>query len=137
MVYSMRNEESLEEIEKLIIELQEDNKTIPIVVEGEKDRDALRKLGILGEIIRFNRGKTISDFCDMIAQNYTHIIILTDWDRKGGFLCMSLRKNLESRVKCDIYYREHFARLSMTKTVEGLPSWIDTLKKKTNHVKQC
>jgi len=126
----MDYEKILEDLEKTFIELIEENKTIPIIVEGNKDIDALRKLGITGEIIGFNKGLSIPDFCDRIAKKYKHIIILTDWDRKGGYLCSTIKKNLESQVECNTRYREIFATKTMIKTVEGLPSWIETIKNK-------
>ena len=126
----MDYEKTLEDIEKILIELREENKIIPIIVEGDKDIEALRKLEIIGEIIRFNIGMSIPDFCDMIAQKYKSIILLTDWDRKGGFLCSTIKKNLESQVYCNIRYREFFAKNSTVKTIEGLPSWIETLRDK-------
>lgn len=128
----MEYEKSLEELEKALQELREDNKTIPILVEGEKDREALRKLDVNGKIIRFNVGMSISNFCDMIAQKYKSIILLTDWDRKGGYLCTMIKKNLESRVMCNTKYRKIFAKRSMIRTIEGLPAWINTLKKKVD-----
>ena len=128
----MEYEKSLEELEKALQELREDNKTIPILVEGEKDREALRKLDVNGKIIRFNVGMSISNFCDMIAQKYKSIILLTDWDRKGGYLCTMIKKNLENRVTCNTKYRKIFAKRSMIRTIEGLPAWINTLKKKVD-----
>jgi 5S rRNA maturation endonuclease (ribonuclease M5) len=126
----MDYEKSLEDLEEALFELGEENKTVPIIVEGDKDIEALRKLDITGEIIRFNVGLSIPDFCDMISQKYKNIILLTDWDRKGGYLCSTIKKNLESRVGCNTRYREIFAKRSMIRTLEGLPSWIETLRKK-------
>ena len=126
----MDYEKSLEDLEEALFELREENKTVPIIVEGDKDIEALRKLNITGEIIRFNVGLSIPDFCDMISQKYKNIILLTDWDRKGGYLCSTIKKNLESRVGCNTRYREIFAKRSMIRTLEGLPSWIETLRKK-------
>lgn len=126
----MNYEESLEEIKKSILELQEENRSIPIIVEGEKDIDALHKLDINGIIITVNSGLSIIDFCDKIASMYKEVIILTDWDRKGGFLCHMIIRNLEGRVLCNTHYREVFAKNSMIRTVEGLPSWIVTMNKK-------
>jgi len=130
----MDYKKSLEELEKLLSELQEENKSIPIIVEGDKDVAALHKLDIKGTIISTNTGRPLADFCDRIAENYKDIIILTDWDWRGGRLCHTIRKNLEGRVNCNIRYRELFARYSMIRTVEGLPSWIETIKKKLNLV---
>ena len=126
----MDYEKSLEDLEEALFELREENKTVPIIVEGDKDIEALRKLNITGEIIRFNVGLSIPDFCDMISQKYKNIILLTDWDRKGGYLCSTIKKNLESRVGCNTRYREIFAKRSMIRTLEGLPSWLETLRKK-------
>ena len=99
-------------------------------VEGEKDIDALHKLDINGTIITVNKGISLTDFCDKLASDYTEIIILTDWDRRGGYLCHTIRRNLEGRVACNLNYRSIFAKNTMTKTVEGLPSWIYTIKDK-------
>ena len=116
----MDYEQTLEELEKELAELQEENKTVPIIVEGEKDTAA----------IRFNKGHSIADFCDIIAQKYQNIILLTDWDWRGSRLCYSLKKHLENRVHCNLNYREKFAKRCSCRQVEGLPSWIETLKNK-------
>ena len=126
----MNYRKSLEYLEKTLYELQEENKQIPIIVEGDKDIDALRRLEIKGVIISINTGVSIIDFCDRVASECSHVIILTDWDRKGGFLCYMIKKNLEGRVNCNTRFREVFAKYSMIRTVEGLPSWIETLKAK-------
>ena len=128
----MDNKKSLENIEKALLELQEENKYIPIVVEGDKDIEALRKLDINGKIICVNAGLSLIDFCDRIAQEHGEIIILTDWDRKGGYLCQTIKKNLEGRVSCNTKYRKILAKNSMIRTVEGLPSWLETMRKKLN-----
>lgn len=127
----MNYKKSLEVVEKALIELKEKNKSIPIVVEGEKDRDALRSLDFTGVIINVNSGKTIIDFCDYLARKYREIILLTDWDRKGGSLCRRIKQNLKGRVKCNVDYRAVFAKNAMTKTIEGLPSWISTMRNKS------
>ena len=120
----------LEDLDKIIAELIEENKNIPIIVEGEKDVIALKKLAINGTIITLNKGINLIGFSDYIASKYKEIIILTDWDRKGGFLCHTIIRNLKGRVSCNTYYREFFAKNSMTKTVEGLPSFIENIKSK-------
>lgn len=125
---------SLEDLEEALLGLQEENKSVPILVEGDKDIEALRKLGVRGIIISVNSGMSLSNFCDRLAREYKDIIILTDWDRRGGHLCHTIRKNLEGRVNCNTRYRELFAKNAMIRTVEGLPSWIKTMRKKLNLV---
>ena len=126
----MDYKKSLEDLEKALDELREENKSIPIIVEGEKDIDALRKLDVNGTIITVNKGISLTDFCDKLASDFKEIIILTDWDRRGGYLCHTIRRNLEGRVNCNLNYRRIFAKNSMIRTIEGLPSWINTIKEK-------
>lgn len=126
----MDDHQRLEELEELLTDLQEENKTVPIIVEGEKDIIALRRLEMTGEIIRFNTGQSVPDFCDSIAQKYQKIILLTDWDWRGGRLGSSIKKHLENRVECNMSYRQIFAHRCTCRTVEGIPSWLQTFKKK-------
>jgi 5S rRNA maturation endonuclease (ribonuclease M5) len=128
----MDYKKSLEDLEKALSELRDENKKIPVVVEGEKDVDALRKLDLKGIIISVNAGVSLTDFCDRLAGKCKEIIILTDWDRRGGYLCHTIKKNLEGRVNCNTHYREIFAKNAMIRTLEGLPSWISTMKEKMN-----
>ncbi len=120
----------LEEIDALLAELREENKSIPIIVEGEKDIIALRKLEMTGEIIRFNTGQSVPDFCDSVAEKYRKIILLTDWDWRGGRLGSAIKKHLENRVECTTSYRQMLAHLCTCRTVEGIPSWLRTFRKK-------
>jgi len=126
----MDYKKSIEEVEKALDELKKENKNIPIIVEGEKDKKALRKLDIKRKIITLNKGFSLTDFCDKISKRYKEIIVITDWDRKGGFLRHKIQKNLEGRVKCNTKYREVLAKNTMIKTVEGLPAWIKTITDK-------
>jgi len=129
----MNYNESKKIIEKILLELIDENKKTPILVEGEKDIQALQNLGVKGIIISVNSGISLIDFCDKIADKYNEIIVLTDWDKKGGYLCHTIIKNLEGRVKCNTYYREILAKNSIIRTVEGLPSWIETMKEKNRN----
>jgi 5S rRNA maturation endonuclease (ribonuclease M5) len=126
----MDEKKTLEELEEALTELQEENKVVPVIVEGEKDFTALRTLDLSGEIIRFNKGQSVSDFCDRIAQKYQKIILLTDWDWRGGRLCVQIKKNLENRIEVNLTYRQVFAKRCPCRTVEGMPTWIATLRKK-------
>jgi len=120
----------LEELDELLSDLREENTTVPIIVEGEKDITALRRLDMTGEIIQFNTGQSVPDFCEGIAQKYQKIILLTDWDWRGGRLGSSIKKHLENRVACNMSYRQMFAHRCTCRTVEGIPSWMETLRKK-------
>ena len=126
----MQAEELLEKINLVIDEMKRLNLTIPIIVEGEADVRALRSLGISGEIIPINRGQGLFNFCEELSKKYKEVLILTDWDRKGGHLCRILSEDLKAN---DLYFNtEVRARLAglckkETKDVEGLPGCLERL----------
>ena len=125
----MNIEESLQVVEQTIQELIIKNHSIPIIVEGKKDKISLQNLGIEGKIIIYNKGKSLTDFCDWIAKSNAEVIILTDWDRRGGMLCHRMMELFNGRVVYDTAFREIFAKNTMIKTVEGMDSWIQTMNK--------
>ncbi len=124
----MDSKAALEKLEKAIDELREKNKTIPIIVEGEKDVAALHSLDIHGEIFMLHCGKDIAAFCDDVALKYREVIVLTDWDRKGWSLSHRIEDNLRGRTKCIMDYRIIFAANSMVKDMESLPKFLRNLR---------
>ncbi|AGB04950.1 small primase-like protein with Toprim domain [Aciduliprofundum sp. MAR08-339] len=105
----MRNgisQESMEKIESILEDMRVENVQTPILVEGKRDREALRTLGMEGEIITVNMGKSLSDLADFIASRHFKVIILTDWDRKGSYLAGKLFTLLrDNDVICNMEYR--------------------------------
>ena len=80
---------------------------IPVIVEGRNDVMALRNIGIEGEIIKLNTGKSIVDFCEDVAKDHGEVILLLDWDRKGEELTVKIRKILRSYgTKSILKYRK-------------------------------
>jgi len=131
----MDYETSLKKIENAVEELKELNKTIPIIVEGQKDVEALHSMGIKGKIITIYKGMEIANFCDFIAARYKEIIILTDWDSEGWRLCKRLVKNLKGRTKCNTEFHKIFAENSIAKDIEGIPSSIEKMREKLTEAK--
>jgi len=125
----MNVKESILEVETALQELRTMNQEAPIVVEGRKDKKSLQNLGLMGVIIVYNKGKSLPNFCDWIAQKYNHVIILTDWDRRGGMLCRRMMNLFNGRVSYDIKIRERLSKHTMIKTVEGLDTWLETMEK--------
>lgn len=100
----MKPEERLEELDRVIQELIQLNKEIPVIVEGRKDERTLRELGLEGIVIRLNKGLSIFRICEELAKRHDKAVILTDWDRRGGQLSRSLRDGLEAN---GIQYNEN------------------------------
>ncbi len=124
----MNYEESLDIIEEIMRKLRVMNESVPIIVEGEKDVDALRRLGMEGEILTIHSGKKLVNFCDMVASQHSEVIVLTDWDKKGGRLSNIIEQNLGGRTKCITEFRAMFAKNMMVRNVESMPSYIKHVK---------
>ncbi len=126
----MLKEELFEKLRKLLDELIECNRTIPVVVEGIKDVKALRSLGLEGEIISLNQGERVFTLTEALSREHSEIIILTDWDRTGGHLCRLLREGFESNgVKHNVGFRSKLVLYTRheNKDIEGLPGFMDRL----------
>ena len=127
----MDRSETLEELEAVIEELAAASRTVPVIVEGRSDRDALNELGVNGIIFVLNDGHSIIDTCTRLAADHRTVIIMTDWDRKGGQLARALMDALEAN---DMHYNTDFrAKISYLakkeiKDVEGLPAYIGRLR---------
>jgi 5S rRNA maturation endonuclease (ribonuclease M5) len=129
----LQAEELLEKILEVVDELKEANETMPIIVEGEADVRALRELGLKGDILPINTGQSLFNFCEDLAKKYSRVIILTDWDRKGGHLCRILSEDLKAN---DVYFEIGLrAKLAghckkETKDVEGLSGCVLRLERR-------
>lgn len=126
----MDYKEGLDAVKDIIAQLRSLNKETPIVVEGEKDVAALRRLGVTGKILTVHAGRPLVDVCDRIATAYDEIIVLTDWDKRGGRLSRAIEKNLAGRTRCLTEFRGLLAQNSMVKDIEGLPSYLNSMQHK-------
>ncbi len=101
-----------------------------LVVEGERDRRALRRLGLAGPVVLVHRGEPISKTAHRLVGQGRPVIVLTDWDGEGGQLAHRLREFLEAeRVPFDLEYRRRLARILRGELVhvEGLYGWARRL----------
>jgi 5S rRNA maturation endonuclease (ribonuclease M5) len=136
MINTQRNVPSINDIEraerlKSVIEaLYERNKNIPVIVEGKKDAAALRKLGLVGEIITLHNGKNLYDFCADIEERFHRVIILLDWDKKGDNLNKALTENLKGHWEEFSSFREIIKLLCQKdiNDIEGIPKLLRRLE---------
>lgn len=77
----------------ILIGMEEDQ---VILVEGRKDRGSLILLGIHGEIVQVQSSDGIFSVAERLAKDKRRAIIMTDWDRKGGHLCLLLKNALKA-----------------------------------------
>jgi 5S rRNA maturation endonuclease (ribonuclease M5) len=77
-----------------------------------------------------NQGKPLFNLVEEWSQKYREMIILTDWDRKGGRLARLLTEAFDANdMKYDLKYRKKLAFLCKKdiKDVQGLPKFMDNL----------
>lgn len=126
----MNYEELHDDLERVLDELIDKNRTTPVIVEGEWDKRALRSLGVGGEIRVINLGQSLLALCESIAHTHREAIILTDWDVRGGRIARQLRDCLEA---CGVRYDDELrARLSVLcrkdiKDVESLHTFVERI----------
>tara|TARA_A100001035_G_scaffold211352_1_gene171200 strand:+ start:928 stop:1422 length:495 start_codon:yes stop_codon:yes gene_type:complete len=110
-----------------------------IFVEGRRDRLALERLGFSGPVEVLNRGWPVDDVLVHLVETYGRrreedggpsVIVFMDWDRTGGRLQATIRRNLESLdVRFDEQLRSTLMRCLKpeTRVVEGLSGLADAL----------
>jgi len=101
-----------------------------VVVEGERDRYSLRRLGLPGSVVTVHRGRALSGTAHELVGRSRRVIVLTDWDTEGGHLAQRLREFLEAeRLSLDLDYRRRIARIVRGELVhvEGLYGWARRL----------
>ena len=120
-------------LEKLAAEAK---KNTPIVVEGQKDVASLKQLGVNGDFVSSKtQGKSFLDILTEIERRKVkEVILLLDFDRRGVEWTHRLKQHLEkTRIKPNLtFWNELYGLVGRDlKDIEGLPTYIDTLKKKT------
>ncbi len=97
-----------------------------LLVEGERDRQSLGKLGIAGPIVLVHQGRSLARTAQELATQGSRVIILTDWDVEGGHLAQRLRLLLEAgSMSVDLDQRRRLALALRGEVVhvEGLARW--------------
>ncbi|MGD6808864.1 MAG: toprim domain-containing protein [Candidatus Bathyarchaeia archaeon] len=126
-----------EKIEQIIAKLiEESDKGTPVVVEGKKDADNLRLLGIEGTIVTVKTGgKSFLDVVFEIEASGAHsVVLLLDFDRRGKQGTKRLVLELERlHIKADVRFWQKLHGLvgRDIQCIESLPNYLETIKAKT------
>jgi 5S rRNA maturation endonuclease (ribonuclease M5) len=131
---STRLKEKAEQIQQILEQLAEESKSgKPVIVEGRKDEQALKSLGVTGKMVFAKKGlKTIIDVISEIEDKCPReVILMLDFDREGRELTEKLRNHMEKAgIKANIHYWIKLSSLTgrEVKDVEGLATYMKTLK---------
>ncbi len=122
----------LERFQKLIQQLEyESEKGSPIIVEGVRDRESLRTLGIAGKIlcIQSSRRNTLG-FVEELG-TLTRVIVLTDFDREGVSLAKKLNRTLNAHgAQANLIIWRSLRELTRSdvRSIQELPKYRDRLQ---------
>ena len=129
-------EEKQEKIRKVISKiLDASEKGILVVVEGKKDEEALRVLGVNGKVLTIKTGgksflKATSEIEDLGIQE---VILLLDFDRRGKEGTLRLMQGLErAKIRVNARFWRDLEVLAGKDIccIESLPSFLNTLQEK-------
>ena len=133
---STRLKEKQEKILQILNALAEESaRGTPIIVEGKKDAEALRSLGVEGNVITAKTGgKSFLDVVSEIEQTEAaEAVLLLDFDRRGKQGTQRLKQNLEhAKIKPNTtFWRALSALLGKeVQCIESITAYIETLHKK-------
>lgn len=125
-----------EKIQQIIAKLTEEStKGTLIVVEGKKDAETLRALGVEGPVLMVKTGgKSFLDAAAEIEQSGTQkVVLLLDFDRRGREGTRRLKLDLERmKIKPNVkFWHELYGLVGReVQCIESLPSYLVTLKDK-------
>jgi 5S rRNA maturation endonuclease (ribonuclease M5) len=123
------SEEILEEIDEILERLKEAaSNDIPILVEGEKDIKALKKLDIDGNFQKISGGGTLLNLLESLS-GFQEVVVLTDFDKTGKKLANFCAKHLRRiGVNPNTEFWEKLGKLMRkdVKDIEGLARFILT-----------
>jgi len=122
----------LEEFQKLMKRvLYESERGALIIVEGHRDRDSLREMGITGRIFCLqNSGRNTVTVAEDLGRERC-VIVLTDFDREGVFLAKRFARTLISeKVRTNLFLWRDLRRLvkSDIRSIEELPKFYRRLQ---------
>lgn len=130
-IRTLEDLERLEMLEELILELQDQSDTgAIIIVEGRKDVESLRSLGIKGDI-RLSSQQPLFDLTEQLSRRGKDIVLLTDWDRKGGMMARKIRDHFQAfgiTPNTDIRAKIGFLVKKRIKDIESLERYIGRLR---------
>jgi 5S rRNA maturation endonuclease (ribonuclease M5) len=133
---STRLKEKEEKILQVLEALAEESaKGTPIVVEGKKDVDALRALGVAGTVLKVKTGgKSFLDaVCEIEKLGEPEVILFLDFDRRGKEGTKQLKKSLErAKIKPNIKFWRDLSALvrKEIQCIESLTAYLTTLRLK-------
>lgn len=121
------SEKEIQDLKKFVVSLNSKaNSTV--LVEGKRDSEALKSIGVSGKILEFHKFRGLSKFVDSVSDS--NLIILLDGDRKGRYLTSKIVEQLERRTRIDLSFKRKLVSITKGKIrfIEDLSYYESFLK---------
>ena len=106
---------------------------VPILVEGKRDVEALRRLGVEGSIVGVKASRvSLKEAVERLPGKPGEIILLMDFDRAGVKLTSTLARRLEAggfHPNLEFWLKLKSLLGREVKDVEGLASYLENVKR--------
>ena len=107
------SDQEISEIKDFVSQLNSMKESV-VVVEGNRDSSALKKIGFSGKVVEFHRYGGMINFVDSVAK-HENIIILFDGDKKGKYLTGKTIHLLQRRTNVDLRFKRKLTSITKGK----------------------
>jgi 5S rRNA maturation endonuclease (ribonuclease M5) len=121
------SEQEIEDLKNFVVSLNSKIDST-VIVEGKRDSEALKRIGVSRKILEFHRFRGLNKFVDSVSDS--KLIILFDGDRKGRYLTAKIVQQLERRTRIDLSFKKKLVSITKGKIrfIEDLSSYESFLK---------
>jgi 5S rRNA maturation endonuclease (ribonuclease M5) len=121
------SEQEIQDLKNFVVSLNSKVDSA-VIVEGKRDSEALKSIGVSGKILEFHRFRGLSKFVDSVSDS--NLIILLDGDRKGRYLTSKIVQQLERRTRIDLSFKRKLVLITKGKIrfIEDLSYYESFLK---------
>jgi 5S rRNA maturation endonuclease (ribonuclease M5) len=121
------SEQEIQDLKNFVVSLNSKVDSA-VIVEGKRDSEALKRIGVSGKILEFHRFRGLSKFVDSVSDS--NLIILLDGDRKGRYLTSKIVQQLERRTRIDLSFKRKLVSITKGKIrfIEDLSYYESFLK---------
>jgi len=121
------SEQEIQDLKNFVVSLNSKVDSA-VIVEGKRDSEALKRIGVSGKILEFHRFRGLSKFVDSVSDS--NLIILLDGDRKGRYLSSKIVQQLERRTRIDLSFKRKLVSITKGKIrfIEDLSYYESFLK---------
>jgi len=121
------SEQEIQDLKNFVVSLNSKVDSA-VIVEGKRDSEALKRIGVSRKILEFHRFRGLSKFVDSVSDS--NLIILMDGDRKGRYLTAKIVEQLERRTRIDLSFKRKLVSITKGKIrfIEELSYYESFLK---------